>query len=293
MKKYFILWCIIYLSACSSQYGRYQQKHDSKPTRAPFPSELRDAIPKHEPYKKANGRPYTVRGKHYTVLKTAKEFNQTGIASWYGNKFHGHLTANGEIYNMYSMSAAHKNLPLPTYLNVTNLANNKSVIVRVNDRGPFHENRIIDLSYSAAYKLDMLKTGTAQVKITAITNFNPPTSNPITVTKTPVPINTPAITTVNELPNHEKESSIIAPHKNNSLPHTFIQVLSTQNKILAEKTAKALTILHQKPSKTVMHGKLHRVLLGPFKSNTEINTLLNLLKDSGYPTAFKKLMMKS
>jgi rare lipoprotein A len=94
-----------------------------------------------------------------------------GIASWYGKKFHGHLTSNGEIYNMYGMSAAHKNLPLPTYLKVTNLANSKSVIVRVNDRGPFHQNRIIDLSYSAAYKLDMLKTGTAKVKISAITEF--------------------------------------------------------------------------------------------------------------------------
>ncbi len=110
----------------------------------------------------------TFVAKTISVLKSANNFKQTGIASWYGKKFHGHLTSNGEIYDMYSMTAAHKNLPLPTYVKVTNHLNKKSVIVRVNDRGPFHENRIIDLSYSAAFKLDMLKKGTAIVTIEAI-----------------------------------------------------------------------------------------------------------------------------
>ncbi len=98
-------------------------------------------------------------------MPSGKGYKVEGLASWYGAKFHGHLTSNGETYDMYSMSAAHKTLPLPSYVRVTNLANNKSVVVRVNDRGPFHPDRVIDLSYAAAYRLDMLKTGTAKVRL--------------------------------------------------------------------------------------------------------------------------------
>jgi rare lipoprotein A len=163
---------ICFISACSNGYGRYQQKHDSTPERLPNSSELHDATPRAETHSRGGNKHYQVRGKHYQVLKSAENFSATGIASWYGRKFHGHLTSNGEIYDMYAMSAAHKNLPLPTYLKVVNNDNGLSVIVRVNDRGPFHESRIIDLSYSAAYKLDMLKTGTANVTITAITDFS-------------------------------------------------------------------------------------------------------------------------
>jgi len=163
---------ICFISACSSGYGRYQQKHDSTPERLPNSSELHDATPRAETHSRGGNKHYQVRGKHYQVLKSAENFSAIGIASWYGRKFHGHLTSNGEIYDMYAMSAAHKNLPLPTYLKVVNNDNGLSVIVRVNDRGPFHESRIIDLSYSAAYKLDMLKTGTANVTITAITDFS-------------------------------------------------------------------------------------------------------------------------
>lgn len=293
MKIIFLIFTLLYLSACSSQYGRYQQKHDSTPTRAPLQSELRDAIPKYEAYKKANSRPYTVRGKNYTVLKSGKDFSQTGTASWYGNKFHGHLTANGEIYNMYSMSAAHKNLPLPTYLKVTNLENNKSVVVRVNDRGPFHEDRIIDLSYSAAYKLDMLKTGTARVKITAITDFSVPQNTHLTTHKTA------ALTTTQVIKNRPKVTSaaVITTPKpqeasiNKNLPHTFIQVFTTSNKLLAEKTAEAISLLHRQTSKAVPHGELYRVISGPFKTENELNHLLERLKETGYPSAFKKLIL--
>ena len=173
--SYAILLLLLLLNACSSQQGRYQQNNDSTPTRLPNAAELRDATPRKERPSRGGNRDYQVRGKHYQVLTSADNFSQSGIASWYGKKFHGHLTSNGEIYDMYAMSAAHKNLPLPTYAKVTNVKNNKSVIVRVNDRGPFHQDRIIDLSYSAAYKLDMLKTGTAEVKITAIRDFTPVT----------------------------------------------------------------------------------------------------------------------
>jgi rare lipoprotein A len=111
---------------------------------------------------------YVVLGKRYYTLPASKGFSERGIASWYGQKFHGRLTSNGEIYDMYAMSAAHKRLPIPTYVEVVNLENGRRVVVRVNDRGPFHENRIIDLSYTAASRLGMLGKGTALVEVRAI-----------------------------------------------------------------------------------------------------------------------------
>ena len=137
------LFFYLLLTACSNNYGRYQQKNDSTPSRKPHQLELQDAKPKAERKSRGGNKNYQVRGKSYSVLENADNFTEQGIASWYGKKFHGHLTSNGEIYNMYGMSAAHKNLPLPTYVKVTNNNNNKSVIVRVNDRGPFHQQRII------------------------------------------------------------------------------------------------------------------------------------------------------
>jgi rare lipoprotein A len=101
-------------------------------------------------------------------MDSSKGYVEKGIASWYGTKFHGRRTSSGETYDMYAMTAAHKTLPLPTYVRVTNLNNNKSVILKVNDRGPFHENRIIDLSYTAAIKLDIIKNGTGLVEVRAI-----------------------------------------------------------------------------------------------------------------------------
>ena len=124
-----IVLCII--SACSINTGRYQQKHDSTPNRLPSASELVDATPRAEAHSRGGNKHYQVRGKHYQVLKSAHNFSEKGIASWYGKKFHGHLTSNGEIYDMYAMSAAHKSLPLPTYLKVVNNSNGLSVIVRV------------------------------------------------------------------------------------------------------------------------------------------------------------------
>lgn len=150
------------LSACS--FSR-----DSGPRRPVDVSHIPDAVPKHEKRTRAgNPRTYVVRGKRYYVLNSSSGFVQRGIASWYGKKFHGRKTSNGETYNMYAMTAAHKTLPIPTYVQVTNLDNGKQVVVRVNDRGPFHANRIIDLSYSAAKKLDIVGHGTGRVEVRAI-----------------------------------------------------------------------------------------------------------------------------
>ena len=122
------------------------------------------------PTRKRYGNPksYIVNGKRYHTLENNHGFTQKGIASWYGKKFHGRKTSNGEIYNMYAMTAAHKNLILPAYVEVTNLENGKKVMVKVNDRGPFHEDRIIDLSYMAAKKLDIVKKGTGRVALRVV-----------------------------------------------------------------------------------------------------------------------------
>ncbi|MEJ0036631.1 MAG: septal ring lytic transglycosylase RlpA family protein [Gammaproteobacteria bacterium] len=125
-----------------------------------------DAIPKDEPRSRRGNPPfYTVLGKRYVVLDSGDGFVERGVASWYGPTFHGEATSIGESYDMYGMTAAHKTLPLPAYARVTNLSNGKSIVVRINDRGPFAKNRIIDLSYTAAAKLDMLRDGTALVEI--------------------------------------------------------------------------------------------------------------------------------
>lgn len=241
---------LIFIAGCSFNHGRYQQKNDSKPTRLPTEIELRDATPRAEAKSKGGNRNYNVRGKYYTVLDSAKNYEAIGEASWYGKKFHGHLTSNGEIYNMYGMSAAHKSLPLPTYVKVTNLDNNKSVIVRVNDRGPFHQDRIIDLSYSAAVKLDMLKTGVAKVSIKAITDFSP-------------------------------KPTLIAK------PSVFvIQILATRNKKSAIETTKAITSLFNLPAKNIKQKDIYKVRVGPFSDKALLNKALSELKNNGYPSAF-------
>jgi rare lipoprotein A len=127
-----------------------------------------DAIPRAEPISRANTRPYTVLGRSYRPYTQHQPYRTRGLASWYGKRYHGKKTANGETYDMYAMTAAHTVLPLPSYARVTNLSNGRSVMVRVNDRGPFHDKRIVDLSYAAAYKLGFINDGSTMVEIEAI-----------------------------------------------------------------------------------------------------------------------------
>jgi len=127
-----------------------------------------DAVPKAEALHRFANRPYQVFGKDYVPLANAASFKQTGVASWYGRRFHGAPTSSGEIYDMYAMTAAHPTLPIPSYARVTSLANGRSVVVRINDRGPFHAERIIDLSYTAAWKLGYVEAGSARVEVEAV-----------------------------------------------------------------------------------------------------------------------------
>ena len=142
-----------------------------------------DAVPKLEPLSRFSNRPYSVFGVDYVPATTLRPYKERGIASWYGRKFHNQKTSNGEIYDMYGMTAAHPTLPLPSYARVTNVATGKSVVVRVNDRGPFHPGRVIDLSYAAAYRIGIAQKGSGQVEVESIL----PSDAPPQVAVTPLP----------------------------------------------------------------------------------------------------------
>jgi rare lipoprotein A len=153
----------------SPNAGRYSISQDRAPTRIVDLASIPEVIP--EPLNRTgagNRSPYTVLGKSYEVMPTEVGYNERGVASWYGEKFHGHKTSNGEVFDMFLASAAHKSLPIPSFLRVTNLDNNRSIVVRVNDRGPFHGDRVIDLSYAAAVKLGYADRGTARVQLESI-----------------------------------------------------------------------------------------------------------------------------
>jgi rare lipoprotein A len=129
---------------------------------------LPDALPKLEPLHRFANRPYSVFGVEYVPATSLRPYRERGIASWYGRKFHNQKTSTGETYDMYAMTAAHPTLPLPSYARVTNVANGRSVVVRVNDRGPFHPGRVIDLSYAAAYRIDIAQRGSGEVEVESV-----------------------------------------------------------------------------------------------------------------------------
>jgi rare lipoprotein A len=149
--------------------SRYANPQDAAPLKPISADQVVDAIPRPDPILWAgNKSPYTVNGQSYDVLGDYQSYNEEGNASWYGAKFDGHKTSNGEIFDLYQPTAAHKTLPIPSYARVTNLHNGRSVVVRVNDRGPFHSERIIDLSYAAAVKLGYMEKGTARVRVEVV-----------------------------------------------------------------------------------------------------------------------------
>ncbi|MDG1945099.1 MAG: septal ring lytic transglycosylase RlpA family protein [Halioglobus sp.] len=149
--------------------SRYAITQDIAPLRPIIAEDVVEAAPRPDPILAAgNLSPYSVNGVSYEVLEDHRNYKEQGIASWYGAKFDGHNTSNGERYDLYQASAAHKTLPIPCYVRVTNLNNGKDIVVRVNDRGPFHAERLIDLSYAAAVKLDYMAQGTARVEVEVI-----------------------------------------------------------------------------------------------------------------------------
>jgi rare lipoprotein A len=247
----------LFLAACANK-SRYSMEHDIGPKGSFDASNVPNAIPVWEPIsRQGNKSPYIVRGIKYHIADISEGFEEFGNSSWYGLKFHGELTSNGEVYNMYAMSAAHKNLPLPSYVKVTNLDNDKQIIVRVNDRGPFHEGRVIDLSYAAATKLGFVKKGTARVKLELIR-----------------PEHDRVIVGADGVQTEDKVSH-------------FIQVAAFSSEDSAKKLYAQLQSFSNIQevfigSDSVGGDVVHRVRLGPFLNENEAQSSLNILKNKGF-----------
>jgi len=247
------------------------------PPPPPEPAQVPDAVPRVEP-RSAFGNPafYDVAGRRYVVLASAAGYAERGVASWYGPDFHGKRTASGEAYDMYAMTAAHKTLPVPCYARVTNLANGRSVIVRVNDRGPFVGNRIIDLSYTAAARLDMLRSGTAFVEVRAV---GPGAADADAPTATPLP--------AAPLPGL---STAVAAEAPATLPAKaiYIQVGAfadggNAQRVLARLKAGGLG--NAFVTTTARNDRLARVRLGPLASVAEFDALSARLAALGFGEA--------
>jgi rare lipoprotein A len=262
-------------SSKPTRSGRYDQDQDSSP-QGPLPdvSKIPEPIPKAEPPSVyGNKSPYSVLGETYKILPNTNGYVERGIASWYGNKFHGHMTSIFEPYDMYAYTAAHKTLPLPCYARVTNLENGASVIVRINDRGPFAENRIIDLSYVAAVKLGIWQKGTGLVEVRAIDPAHPD------LAKAPEPARAKAVSTRNV-------SSAVPPKTPN--PTIYLQIGAFGEAVNAEHAASAVRAAHLGDVRIVqaqVNGKtIRRVQIGPLRDVDEADRLTPKLRDLGLGT---------
>lgn len=262
------------ISGCASSpspSSRYALSQDRAPAGDFDASGLADAVPRYEPRRSAgNKSPYTVWGKQYRVMDNADGYVQEGTASWYGEKFHGHKTSNGEVFDMYAMSAAHKSLPIPSYARVTNLENGRSVIVRVNDRGPFHGDRLIDLSYAAAIKLGYQGQGTARVEVAAIT-----VTQDGTMTVAGAPLNAAGSVA------HRRTTA-----ETDSVRALFLQLGSFSHRapaqMLAEQAEAVVASAVRVREVETASGRFHRVQVGPFASDGEALRTRQQLEARGF-----------
>lgn len=235
------------------QATRYSQQQDAAPLKPIGPDDVADAVPRADPILAVgNKSPYSVNGVTYEIMEDYRNYREQGTASWYGSKFHGHETSNGEIFDLYAASAAHKTLPIPSYARVTNLDNGRSVVVRVNDRGPFHGDRLIDLSYGAAVKLGYMQNGTARVEVEVLN-----------------------IAGVDDRRN--------APGTH----YRFLQLGAFGTESSARQLQDQLQTFLQVPvfiSEVDAGGKLlYRVRVGPVASSDELAMVQQQLADGGYP----------
>ena len=221
-----------------------------------------DAEPRVEPLSRFANRPYEVFGKRYVPLAAVQPFRQRGLASWYGRRFHGQKTSSGERYDMYAMTAAHKTLPIPSYARVTRVATGRSVIVRINDRGPFHEGRIIDLSYAAAYRLGIIGTGSGEVEVEAIVPGAPERVDSAAAES--VPVSAAAVQPISTAP---LQGEPLAPE---AAPASgvFLQVGAFSSRDNAEKLRARLPP-SEPAGELVQLESLWRVQLGPYGSQDE------------------------
>jgi len=255
---------------------RYTQEHDSGPP----PGKVVDvaSIPQpkpknEEPSRYGNHTPYTVFGETYHVLPSSEGYVAEGVASWYGSKFQGHRTSSGEPYDMYQFTAAHKSLPLPTFARVTNLDNNKSVIVRVNDRGPFHPDREIDLSWAAAKALDIDQNGTGRVRVEVVTRTQRNVASATTAQKTP-------------------RSGIHAAADSPPPPgEMYLQVgayaQAERAQLLQKELLQKMTYPVAIRSMEREGQRLYRLWVGPFNSESSLNRAAEDLLNMGYNDTVK------
>ena len=259
-------------------------ERDGYPDAPPDVSLIEDPVPRQEPRSRYGNPPtYEVFGERYAVMESADGFVERGIASWYGTKFHGRRTSSGEPYDMYAMTAAHKSLPLPSYVQVTNLANGKQVVVRVNDRGPFSKSRVIDLSYAAAWKLDVLGPGTAPVEIRVLQG-PAPAAPVVTAQAAPAvqPTVIPAATDAAAVTSRTVATPIAEPKPiaavDKAAVRYFIQVGAFSDAVNAEQLQRKLNDAGlAAPARVEMaalpQGTLYRVRVGPVTSTEQVDRL--------------------
>ncbi len=281
MRRKAVNWGVFIIAVALAGCGSSKTKSDG-PGSGRIPDLPGDAVPRQEPRSKyGNGPRYEVFNKSYTVMRSSDGYQERGVASWYGKKFHGNLTSNREVYDMYEMTAAHKTLPLPTYVQVRNLRNNKTVVVRVNDRGPFVDNRIIDLSYAAALKLDLVRDGTGLVEVTAYDVGTPTGDRPTRATTPPKAplVSTPAVASSSKTA--EAESS--SPGADNwDEPKVFIQVGAFGERGNAERRLVKLSASDIGPAFIYEDNSsgtlLYRVRIGPIAGVTQFDVLVEKLE---------------
>lgn len=267
-----------------------------------------DAVPRIEPFAGGANKPYDVFGVHYVPDLTDRPYTERGTASWYGRMFDGHMTSDGETYNMYGMTAAHPTLPIPSYARVTNLANGRSVIVRINDRGPFLNHRIIDLSYAAAYKLGYVGNGTGEVEVQKITrpdirtmiaegripsgNANPDTNPPLIADSNSQevasqPVSEPDALVAENMPAPTPVAA--RPAAPVSIPNSDIQAYSTPGvylqfgafsdannaKALTDHINQALAGSQLKPVTIFTQRGIYHVRMGPYPQRGSAETAAN------------------
>jgi peptidoglycan lytic transglycosylase len=249
------------------------EPHDAAPTTLIDVDAIPPVVPKVEPVTSAgNKSPYTVLGATYHVMSDSRGYSERGIASWYGSKFHGRYTSNGEVYSMYGLTAAHRTLPIPSYVRVHNLENNREIIVRVNDRGPFHDNRVIDLSWAAAAKLGFADTGVAPVEITAID----PAQYQIAMAQ-------------QTLESPSPQPQLPAPLADLG-DNAYLQVAALRDQAsLSQLLDKLIPMLNHPievlDEKTDL-GVIYRVQIGPIEERSELNLMQTMLELGGLQPGF-------
>ncbi|KXS37426.1 MAG: rare lipoprotein A [Halomonadaceae bacterium T82-2] len=291
--------------------GRYAMRDDAYPDSPPDVTQVPDAVPRVEPRAKSGNRPtYRVWGKTYHVLSDPRGYAAEGTASWYGKKFQGYDTASGEPYDMYKMSAAHRTLPLPTYAQVTNLDNGRTVIVRVNDRGPFKGNRLIDLSYAAAARLGILRNGTGKVRVEAIdpvawqaeyrqngadkalaSGETSPGKGPAerpeeTRLKAPdAPVRAGG-DVAKALPAAGQPQPVAEPVQASAASRIYLQVAALSSAASAERLKSRLQQQLARPVRIARDDRLYRVQVGPVANQSALKRLRSELRKAGYAQAF-------